>query len=535
MLPVSLPRSANAVDLLGSDNEHISCFIARVHPEDRQAVHWEGGPRPEPPAAGVQFRYFHPDGRLLWLRSVSIKLSITPETRQIVGITTDITEQKNFELQLARAANYDPLTGLSNRRYLAERFDAALEQSFEEQGSFALVLIDLDHFKPVNDLYGHAAGDHVLCEVAERLKALSGREGIVARLGGDEFAMLVRAPNDPERQEKIADLAYRVVESIREPIVSAGLTLEVGASLGIALCPSDGENAEGLLHAADLAMYRAKQDGRNTFRFFEHSMDVALRARAALEADLRAAVALGNIRPFYQPLVGLDVHDIYGFEILARWPHAEHGFVPPDVFIPLAEQMGLIDDLMASVLRQACRDARDWGDDVRLALNISPAQFQDPGLATRLLAILSAEQFPPSRLEVEVTESALVGNLPAAKATLEALHGLGIKVALDDFGTGYSSLYHLRELKFDKLKIDRSFVQSMRDNQESEKIVAAVLSLAKSLGMPAIAEGIEDSQTMGSLLDRGCQFGQGYYFSKAVSAADAKLVLNREEASRASA
>jgi predicted signal transduction protein with EAL and GGDEF domain len=308
---------------------------------------------------------------------------------------------------------------------------------------------------------------------------------------------------------------------------------QIGASIGIAICGADGSDAAGLLHAADIAMYRAKRDGKGTFRFFEQSMDEDIRAQAALEADLKTAIADERIEPYYQPLVDIQQNRICGFEALARWNHPKRGFVPPDVFIPLVEQLGLMPELTSSVLRQACRDALQWHDDIRLSFNISPSDLKDPALATRLLSVIAQEGFPPQRLEVEITETALVSDIKTAQSILTTLQGLGVKIVLDDFGTGYSSLYHLRELKFDKIKIDRSFVQAMLANPESEKIVDAILGLTKHLNLPTVAEGIENPAVMKRLADRGCAYGQGYYFGKAMTAVSATELLNKDDANRA--
>jgi diguanylate cyclase (GGDEF)-like protein len=424
-------------------------------------------------------------------------------------------------------ARHDALTGLPNRRVFAAELQIALGKAEHGQSAHWILLIDLDRFKPVNDLLGHSVGDLVLCEVSRRLEDLIGAGDTVARLGGDEFAIIAQAPSDPHaRVESAKRLAGKVLSAVRKPIIAGESRIEVGASIGIASCPADGTDAEVLFRAADLAMYRAKQDGRGTFRFFEQKMDEDLQKQAALEADLRQALNDGMIRPFYQPLMSIEQEHICGFEVLARWEHPEHGFVPPAIFIPLAEQLGLVTDLTSCILRQACRDARSWDKDVRLAVNIWPEQLQDPILPTRILGILSEENFPPSRLEIEITESALMGDIEMAKSVVTTLQALGITVALDDFGTGYSSLYHLRELKFDKLKIDRSFVHSMRENQESAKIVDAILGLAKSLGVPAVAEGIEDAEDLRRLAERGCDYAQGYFFSKAVPAAIAAEQLH---------
>ena len=418
------------------------------------------------------------------------------------------------------------MTGLPNRRLFATELEGAIGRANAGTTSSAVLLIDLDRFKPVNDIQGHAAGDQVLCEVAHRLGAMATSGQTVARFGGDEFALIVEADGAAVKQQAV-DLAERVLAAIRQPVVLGETRIEIGASLGIALCPTDGKTADDMIHAADLAMYRAKKGGCDTFRFFEQSMDDELRAQSVLEDGLRVALRDGTIQPYYQPLIGLNDERICGFEVLARWPHPEHGFVPPDKFVPMAERLGLAADLTAIILRQACRDARTWGEDIRLAVNVSPLQLADRLFPTKLLAILSEEGFDPARLEIEVTESALVGDADLAREILGTLQGLGIGVSLDDFGTGYSSLYHLRNLRFDKLKIDRSFVQSMQTDPESAKIVEAVLGLAKSLGMPVVAEGIEDRLALAHLARRGCDFGQGFYFSRAVPPEAAAELLAR--------
>ncbi|RDJ20256.1 EAL domain-containing protein [Bosea caraganae] len=428
-------------------------------------------------------------------------------------------------------ARHDALTGLPNRRVFSAALQAAFSSAHDGTSSYWVLMIDLDRFKPINDLQGHPIGDLVLCETARRLTEVVRKTDTVARLGGDEFAIIAKA-DQADQLEDAMRLASRVISAIREPIFIGAARAEIGASIGIARCPADGADPEGMLRAADIAMYRAKRDGRGTYRFFEQSMDEELHAQAELEADLRKAVADGVIRPHYQPLVNLKDGRVYGFELLARWNHPERGSVPPDVFIPLLEHLGLIADLTWSILRQACREAAGWPKDVTLALNISPIQLKDPALPTQLLTILRQERMSPKRLEIEITESALVSDLETAKLTLTALQSIGVKVSLDDFGTGYSSLYHLREMKFDKVKIDRSFVQSMRENKESEKIVDAILSLAKSLDLPTVAEGIENLGVQEQLAERGCEFGQGYYFGKAMTAVEAGALLKGRQERR---
>ncbi|MDQ7981720.1 EAL domain-containing protein [Paraburkholderia sp. SARCC-3016] len=424
-----------------------------------------------------------------------------------------------------RLARHDPLTGLYNRRVFAGELDEAIARAKSGAGVYLVLVIDLDRFKPVNDLRGHAAGDVVLCEVARRLTDAIRKSDTVARLGGDEFAIVAAADTHAHADGAML-LAARLLGAIRQPINVEGSMIEIGASIGIARCPADGLDAETLLRAADIAMYRAKREARGTFRFFEQSMDEELRAQVQLEIDLKEAIVRREIRPHYQPLIDMQDRRLFGFEILARWNHPTRGSVPPDTFIPVAEQLGLIPELTASILGQACRDATQWAnDEIRLSLNIAPGQLKDLGLPEQILSILHEEGFPASRLEIEITETALVGDIETARIVLNALKDAGIRVALDDFGTGYSSLYHLRELRFDKVKIDKSFVQSMQSNTESDRIVDAILGLAHSLGMPTVAEGIEDQTALERLVDKGCEYGQGFHFGRAMSAESVRTLL----------
>jgi diguanylate cyclase (GGDEF)-like protein len=423
-------------------------------------------------------------------------------------------------------ARHDALTGLPNRRVFSAELQTILSHPRNGTKPYWVLLVGLDQFKQINDLQGQPVGDLVLCEVARRLEEVVRNNGTVARLGGDEFAIIGKGDvNQRTDLDGARDLAGRVLSAVRKPILVGERKIEIGASIGIAPCRANSTDAESLLHAADIAMYRAKRDSRGTFRFFEQSMDDDLRAQGSLEVDLRRAVAEEKIEPYYQPLVEIRTNRICGFEALARWEHPKRGFVPPDLFIPVVEQLGLMADLTSSILRQACGAAKHWPDDVRLAVNISPSELKDPLLPSRLLAILAEESFAPARLDVEIIETTLVSDIETAKSILTAFQSSGIKVCLDDFGTGYSSLYHLRELKFDKVKIDRSFVQSMSNNPESEKIVDAILGLTKNLNLPTVAEGIEDLPILLRLAAKGCEFGQGYYFGKAMTADRARDML----------
>ncbi|NNM74515.1 putative bifunctional diguanylate cyclase/phosphodiesterase [Enterovirga aerilata] len=419
-------------------------------------------------------------------------------------------------------ARRDALTALPNRRMLIETIEAATAANPLRTPSAAF-LIDLDRFKPVNDVYGHPAGDAVLCEVAERLNELLPKDAIAARLGGDEFSVFL--PNDANSADLIR-LAQQIITRLSDPILWEHAKIDIGATVGIALFPTDGQDAEALLRAADIAMYRGKREGRGTFRFFEQKMDEELKERVTLEIALRHAIQSGEIRPHYQPLVALPSHKLLGFEVLARWYHPQRGIISPDIFIPLAEDSGMITELCYGLLRQACADARSWPGDLGLSINISPYQFKDRLLAARILSILRETGFDARRLEIEITESALTNDIEVARATLGVLQSAGVSIALDDFGTGYSSLYHLRELKFDKIKIDRSFVQSL-ENQESAKIISAIIGLGQSLGILTTAEGIESTTNSEWLAARGCTYGQGFLFGPPVPASGAaKLIEN---------
>ncbi|MBM0206181.1 EAL domain-containing protein [Micromonospora sp. STR1s_5] len=418
-----------------------------------------------------------------------------------------IAAREEAQNQAQILARHDPLTGLSNRRVLRDSIAGAT-------GKHALLLVDLDRFKPVNDVHGHPAGDAVLCEVSIRLGEIVQQRGIVARLGGDEFALFI-----PYRDHhELMPVAQQIITSLSKPFDFSTAQVNIGATVGIAQLPEDGSDASSLLRCADIALYRGKKEGRNTFRFFEAGMDDELKARAALEAELREAIVNGEIRPHYQPLVSLENQELLGFEILSRWYHPTRGVLSPDSFIDIAEDTGLITELSYRVLREACLDAKSWPAHLRLALNISPYQLKDRTLPERLLAILTETGFAPGRFEIEITETALAADLTTARIALTSLQNCGVKIALDDFGTGYSSLYHLRELRFDKIKIDKSFVQALNKDRDSTKIVDAIISLGKSLGLLTTAEGIENADNRDWLKEQGCTFGQGYLFGRAMSA-----------------
>ena len=533
-------------------------WLARVHPDDRQRIadeadHQNSGKLKQ---NSFEYRERHRDGHWMWVLSRGRPVEWMPDgsVARIIGTDTDITSLKEAEERAAEEkaetyrrhlaaletaheateaahklaesmARHDPLTGLPNRRVFAETLQAAVGRAARGSVGYALLIVDLDRFKPVNDVYGHAAGDEVLREIATRLGKLARQSDGVARLGGDEFGFILDCVTPEEPTTAAAALADRIIASVERPIGVGDHSVEVGASIGIAICPTDGTDPETLLRAADMAMYGAKEEGRGSYRFFNQSMENALRARLTLEEDVRGAVAAHAIQPHYQPLMQLAENRLVGFEILARWHHAVRGDVEPEVFIPIAEKLGLIGELTYFLLRRACLDARDWSPEITIAINISPVHFADPLMPVKILAILSEADFPPKRLEVEVTEAALVTDINAARATLVALQAIGIKISLDDFGTSYSSLHNLRELHFDKIKIDRSFVLSMHSNAGSAEIVRSVIALAKSLGLPMIAEGVEHREAMQEIMLSGGEYGQGFYFGKAMPAAEATQLV----------
>jgi diguanylate cyclase (GGDEF)-like protein len=430
--------------------------------------------------------------------------------------------------QLAQSiARHDTLTGLPNRRVFAEALEAGIARASGAGGIYAILIINLDRFRPVNEIYGHLAGDDVLREVAIRLGDLVKKGEILARIGGDEFGAILECGSVVEMVGGAALLrANKMVDAVKKPISVGDRHVEVGVSVGISVCPADGSYGETLLRAADMAMGKAKAAGGGTSCLFQHGMEMELRARAALEEDVRRAVAGEEFRPYYQPIVKLAENRLVGFEILARWHHVSKGDVPPGTFIPVIERLGLISQFTYSLLRHACLDARHWPQHITISLNVSPKHFGDPLLPVKLLAILSETDFPPNRLEVEITETALVRDMDVARAGLTALQDLGIKISLDDFGTGYSGLNRLSELRFDKIKIDQSFVLSMVTSEESAKIVNSVVALAKSLGLPTIAEGIENLETMREVVRSGGEFGQGFYFGKAMPADEANRLVH---------
>jgi diguanylate cyclase (GGDEF)-like protein len=423
---------------------------------------------------------------------------------------TDITELKRREQQIQHLAFHDALTGLPNRLLFQERIVEALADAKLRGETIAVLCLDLDHFKNVNDSLGHPAGDALLKVVGDRLRQCVRERDTVARLGGDEFGVVLARLTDAELA---ATLASRMISALNEPADLSGHQAVIGTSIGVSTSAAEGLDADKLLKNADLALYRAKADGRGTFRFFEADMDARAQARRALEINLRQATARGELELHYQPQVHLQTRTVTGFEALVRWRHPERGLVSPGEFIPLAEETGIIIQIGEWVLRQACSDATTWPDGINVAVNVSPAQFRDHDLAQRVAKILAETGLPAHRLEIEITESLLLRDVKANLGTLDELRQLGLRISMDDFGTGYSSLSNLRSFPFDKIKIDRSFVKDLDESPDSAAIVRAVLGLGLSLGISTCAEGVETAAQMAALREQGCTEMQGYYFS----------------------
>jgi diguanylate cyclase (GGDEF)-like protein/PAS domain S-box-containing protein len=456
-----------------------------------------------------------PDGRAIQIINQPL------ESGGWVATIEDITERKRSEEQIAHLAHYDALTDLPNRVLFREQLEHALKQvQFGEQ--LAVLYIDIDEFKSVNDALGHSVGDELLKAVAGRLRGCLRKTDLAARLGGDEFAVIQTAVKNPS---ETTHLVERIHRAIREPYECASHLITTDASVGVALASAHGTDLDQLLKNADLAMYAAKSAGRRTYRFFKPDMEAQVKARHVLEVDLRQAIADDALEVYYQPCVSLRDNRITGCEALLRWRHSERGMISPAEFIPIAEDTGLINQLGEWVLTTACAEATTWPDDIRLAVNVSPVQFKSGTLALKILAALAASGLPASRLELEITEAVLIRDDEAALAILHQLRAIGVRIALDDFGTGYSSLSYLQRFPFDKIKIDRCFVNDVAEPNGSSCIVQAVVNIAAARDMTTTAEGVETKQQLELLRALGCAEMQGYLFSQPKPAAEIKQLF----------
>ena len=447
---------------------------------------------------------------------------------EVLSSRSEIIAERERALDAERRAHtlayHDPLTGLPNRRALADHVETLTTEPAGLDG-VALLIVDLDHFKSINDVHGHPSGDAVLRSVASRLDDLVGQEARAFRLGGDEFAIVAPIRGDRDSPRK---MARRIVHGMAEPFRTGDLLHHIGASVGISVFPSDAHDRETLMRRADIALYRAKEAGRGQHRSFEPVMDADIKRRSALESELRASIAADGFRPAYQPIVELASGRTIGFELLARWPRAG-AEIGPDQFIQIAEESGLITDLMLQLLHRGCTEALAWDPRLTIAINVSPVQLKDRWLSEKILAVLARTGFAPHRLGVEITENALIADAENAARTIQSLKNQGVRISLDDFGTGYSSLQHLRMLPFDNIKIDRSFVKSLDRDEEAFKIVRAITGLASTLGLAIVAEGIETAAVADLLRELGCAYGQGFHLGRPLCAADVPGFLAGQE------
>ena len=452
--------------------------------------------------------------------------------RRYRELRAEIDTRREAEERARELAERDPLTGCLNRRSATHETDRSIARAQQDGKAIAFIMVDLDNFKQVNDLNGHQAGDEVLVRAAERIKALLPRDALLARLGGDEFAVVY--PYERHSPDHVEQLVSRLIDSVAAPMAIHGQQIDVTMSIGVSsgLSGRHGErnevDAQVLMHQADIAMYHAKRQGKNRYYWFEETMENELRFRNQLETGIRRGIEKGEFVPHYEQQVDINTGRLVGFEMLARWESPRLGTVSPEIFIPVAEEIGVIAELSEGLMRQAFHDARDWDPALTISVNISPLQLRDPWFSQKLVKLLLECNFPPQRLDIEITESCLHENVGAVRSMITSLKNQGVKISLDDFGTGYSSLAQLRSLPFDRIKIDRSFVTELRDEDSNSQIVAAIIALGAGLDIPITAEGIEDRLILDTLKSMGEMKGQGYLFGRPECAADVRQRLQRQ-------
>jgi diguanylate cyclase (GGDEF)-like protein/PAS domain S-box-containing protein len=468
------------------------------------------------------WRHLKADGSEIQVLTYGRRVTFEGRDGFLVAIV-DITERRKAEARVAHMAHHDSLTELPNRVFYQERLSQALDLN-DATKHVAVLCIDLDLFKNVNDSFGHPMGDRLLKMVASRMRAEVRGNNLVARLGGDEFAVVLASDVSPNEAN---DFAARLIEILSVPYDMDGIEVVIGASIGIALSPGDGESSEELMRNADMALYRAKSEGGGVHRFFEREMDRQAQKRRDMELDLRSAFANGEFELHYQPLVDLAADRITGFEALLRWKHPDKGMISPADFIPVAEDIGLIVTLGEWVLRKACAEAAKWPSDIKIAVNLSPVQFRSRNIVQIVIAALAYSGLSPLRLELEITESLFLAETEANLAILHQLRALGVRISMDDFGTGYSSLSYLRSFPFDKIKIDRSFVKDLVGRPDCVAIVRAISGLGRSLNITTTAEGVETVDQLDWLRAEGCNEVQGFLFSAARPASEVEDLLRK--------
>ena len=461
--------------------------------------------------------------------SISTVFDDADKPSKYVGIFSDITERKETEKQLRHLAYFDALTGLPNRVMLYDRLHQAILSAKRNDNLFAVMMLDLDRFKYVNDTLGHDAGDELLVAVAEQLKSLVRETDTVARIGGDEFKIIL---SDIKNADEASVVAQKIIDNLKRPIRIKGRPVNIGASIGIAICPADGEEIDQLIKFADLALYKAKGSGRNCYQYFSNDLQVKVFDHIEMESDMQKAIAMGEFVLHYQPKINLSNGALSGMESLIRWQHPEKGLVPPDDFIPFSEETGLIIPLGEWILNTACRQLQVWSEKqdqpLSLAINLSAIQFQQADLISMMKKIIDDHGIDPGHLELEITESMVMTDVDKAIETMEQLRELGLRLAIDDFGTGYSSLSYLKRFPINTLKIDKSFVQELTVDSEDAAIVRAIISMAEDLGVDVVAEGVETKEQLDFLTRHGCQYVQGYYFSKPLDVVQFGEYINKD-------
>jgi diguanylate cyclase (GGDEF)-like protein/PAS domain S-box-containing protein len=497
--------------------------LREIWPQDEWLTHSQALQRLGDAYHSGNWRHLKSDGSEIEVLTFGRRVSFEGRDGFLVAVV-DITERRKAEARIAHMAHHDGLTNLPNRELYQDRLRQALQQGEPATGKVAVLYVDLDLFKNVNDSFGHPMGDRLLKLVADRLRSEVRGNNLVARLGGDEFAIILASGVSPN---EASSFAARLIKLLSACYDIDGIEVVIGASIGIALSPGDGDTSEELMRNADMALYRAKSDGGGVHRFFEREMDRQAQKRRDMELDLRRAFANGEFELHYQPLVDIAADRISGFESLLRWRHPEKGMISPADFIPVAEDIGLIVALGEWVLREACAEATKWPADVKVAVNLSPVQFRSRSLVQVVISALAHSGLSPRRLELEITESLFLAETEANLAILHQLRELGVSISMDDFGTGYSSLSYLRSFPFDKIKIDRSFVKDLAQRSDCGAIVRAISGLGRSLNITTTAEGVETLDQLDWLRAEGCNEVQGFLFSAARPAAEVAALLSK--------
>lgn len=509
-----------------------NCWLERIHPEDAETVNAELDAHIEGKTKHFEneHRILHNNGEYRWvlIRGFAVR-DENGKAYRIAGSLTDITSRKRTEEKLAFDALHDALTGLPNRKKLLDRLEDCLEKvKHTENYNFAVLFVDLDRFKIINDSMGHQVGDEILLKISRRLTELIRPSDMVARLGGDEFVVLLEGIKDKELAHRIAD---RILGDLQKPIQIEGKDLYVSASIGIAFSSVEYNNPEDIVRDADLAMYRAKVKGKGRYELFDSKLHSGAVSMLQLEIDLRRAIEQKEFILHYQPIYSLNSERIVGFESLIRWNHPERGMIPPNEFIPVAEETGLILQIGQWVLRESCRQMWEWQEKYPSAkslvmnVNLSARQLEKKDLVEEVSKILNESGLAPNCLKLEITESVIMGNAEQAIETVRRLRQMGVRLSIDDFGTGYSSLSYLHRFPIDTLKVDRSFVSRIGNEDEHSEIIKTIITLAYNLGMDVVAEGVENDEQLSFLRDINCSYGQGYFYSRPVNGTSAAEMI----------